>query len=279
MSTELRVVRRFIEDHPAEAAATLEQVSFGDAAALLAELDPSLASRAVGRFSASLAVECLLEMPQQNVANLLERLPLETAARMLRRADADTRETWLNTLSKERAEMLRRKLRYPPGTAGAFADPLVLALPDDLSVAEAQKHLHRSAARAYYYVYVVDRDQRLVGALDIRELMQSQAKQTLAEVMRSELVRLPALTDMATVVAHPAWRDLDALPVVDAEGVFFGIIRHRTVRQLTANAPTEGVEPMVGALVGLGELYWTGMSAFLAGVRAPTQSSVLPTAR
>jgi magnesium transporter len=279
MSLELKVVRRFIEDHPAEAAATLEQVSFGDAAALLAELDPSLASRAVGRFSASLAVECLLEMPPENVTGLLERLPLDAATRLLRRADADTREVWLNTLPEERAQMFRRKLRYPPGTAGALADPLVLALPEDLSVVEAQKHLHRSAARAYYYVYVVDREQRLVGALDIRELMLSQAKQTLAEVMRRDLVRLPALSDLATVVAHPGWRDLDALPVVDAEGVFFGIVRHRTVRQLTGNAAAEGVEPMVGALVSLGELYWTGMSAFLAGVNAPAQPAAIPPVR
>ena len=96
--------------------------------------------------------------------------------------------------------MLRRKLKYPPGTAGAIADPLVLALPEDQTVAEAQKNLHRSAARAYYYVYVVDREQRLVGALDLRELLLSQAKKTLSDVMRRELLRLPALSDLNTIV-------------------------------------------------------------------------------
>jgi magnesium transporter len=285
MSIDLEVARRFIEDHPAEAAATLEQVSFGDAAALLAELDPSLASRAVGRFSASLAVECLLEMPQENVTSLLERLPLDVAARMLRRADAHTREVWLEALSGERAGILRRKLRYPPGTAGALADPLVLALPEDQTVADAQKQLHRSASRAYYYIYVVDREQRLVGALDIRELFLSQAKKTLRDVMRQDLVRLSALSDLNTILTHPGWRDLDALPVVDAQGVFFGIVRHRLVRQLTGHTPGDGVEPMVGALVNLGELYWTGLSAFLAGVNAPAQpphstsSTLVPVSR
>jgi magnesium transporter len=269
MKVDTDIVRRFIEDHPAEAAATLEQVSFADAASLLAELDPSLASRAVGRFSATLAVECLLEMPKENVSGLLEKLPLDVATRMLRRADPDTREVWLSTLHAERAGLLRRKLKYPPGTAGAIADPLVLALPEDQTVAEAQKQLHRSAARAYYYVYVVDREQRLVGALDLRELLLSQAKKTLSDVMRRELVRLPALSDLNTIIAHPGWRDLDALPVVDAEGVFFGIVRHRTVRRLTGSMAGDGVEPVVGALVNLGELYWTGMSAFLAGVSAP----------
>jgi hypothetical protein len=90
---------------------------------------------------------------------------------------------------------------------------------------------------------------------------------------------------MTTILAHPAWRDLDALPVVDAAGVFFGIVRHRTIRQLTGQVTGDAVEPMVGALVNLGELYWTGMSAFLAGVNAPappppaTSSTLVPGAR
>jgi hypothetical protein len=93
--------------------------------------------------------------------------------------------------------------------------------------------------------------------------------------MRRDLLRLPALSDLPTIMAHPGWRDLDALPVVDAEGIFFGIVRHRTVRRLTGTVTGDGVEPVVGALVHLGELYWTGMSAFLAGVSAPGEPAPL----
>src|SRR5262245_58310751 len=224
-----------------------------------------LASQAIGRVSASLAVDCLKLMQAEQAAGMLERLPLDYAARMLRRADADTRERWLMSVPPDRAELLRRKLKFPPGTAGSLADPLVLALPEELPVSEAEKHLHRSAERAYYYVYVVDRDHRLVGALDSRELMPAKGKQTLGEVMHRELVRLPALTGLTTLLSHAGWRDLDAMPVVDAEGVFFGIVRHRTVRQLVGGAGGQPeVEPVVSALVNLGELYWTGMAAFLA---------------
>lgn len=269
MSVELDLVRQFIEDHPADAAAVLEQVSFAEAASLLGVLDPSLASRAVGRLSATLAVESLKLMDTEQAVGLLERLPLDYTARMLRRADPDTRELWLNTLPADRAEMLRRKLRFPKGTAGYLADPLVLSLPQDMLVADAETHLHRSPDRAYHFVYVVDREQRLVGVLDIRELMQAQGKQPLSDVMHRELVRLPANTDIHSLLTHPGWRDLDALPVVDVDGVFCGIVRHRTVRKFSQNLGVQPeVEPMVSALVNLGELYWAGMAAFLAGVNA-----------
>jgi len=268
MRADLSVATRFIEDHPEEAAQVLEQLSFADAAALLAELDAEQGARVVARLSAALAVDCLRSLPDRLVAAVLAELPIDLGARILMRAGGETRESWLAGLTPERAEFLRRKLRYPPGTAGALVDPLVLALPEDLSVGEAQKQLRRSAERAYYYLYVVDRDQRLVGALDIRELMLAEAKDTLGAVMHRDVERVSAHADLAGVMAHPAWRDLDALPVVDAGGVFFGIIRHRMLRQITGPAGDQEGQPVVRTLVSLGELYWNGMSAFLAGVNA-----------
>jgi magnesium transporter len=262
------VASHFVEDHPEEAATVLEQLSFADAAALLAELDAGQGARLVARLSAALAVDCLRSLPDRLVAAVLDELPVDLGARILMRAGGETRESWLAGLSPERAEFLRRKLRYPPGTAGAVVDPLVLALPEDLSVGDAQKQLRRSAERAYYYLYVVDRDQRLVGALDIRELMLAEPKDTLGGVMHRDVQRVSAHADLAGVMAHPAWRDLDALPVVDAGGVFFGIIRHRMLRQIAGPAGDQEGQPVVRTLVSLGELYWNGLAAFLAGVGA-----------
>ena len=63
------------------------------------------------------------------VRRLRRGVRLDLAARILTRASDETRRLWLAELPEEHAEFLRRKLRYPPGTAGALVDPLVLALP------------------------------------------------------------------------------------------------------------------------------------------------------
>ena len=275
MRADLRLAARFAADHPEEAAAAMEPLSFADAAAPLAELDAAGAAQLVAHLSATLAADCLQTLPARLVGALLGGLPRDLAARILTRASDETRRLWLAELPEEHAEFLRRKLRYPPGTAGALVDPLVLALPEDLSVAEAQKQLRRSAERAYYYVYVVDREQRLVGALDLRELLLADSKETLGAVMQRDLERLPAHADLATVTGHAGWREFDALPVVDGAGVFFGIIRHRTVRQLSASGAGEGGRPVVQTLVSLGELYWAGLSAFLTGVSAVGPTAAL----
>jgi len=274
MRTELAIAAQFVADHPDETAVVLERVSFNDAAALLAELEPAIAAQAIARISASLAVDCLRSMHGEQVARLLTELPVDLAARLLRLATEETRQRWLMAMPPESAELLARKLRYPSATAGALADPLVLALPEDTAVAEAQKHLRRSPERAYYYIYVVDREHRLVGVLDMRELMHASPRATLSSVMHRDPVRVPAQSDLATITAHPGWRDLDALPVVDLAGVFFGIVRHRTIRQAAGGAGAQApVEPVVSALLGLGELYWTGLAALLSSL-SPGRGSV-----
>lgn len=269
MKVELELAAAFVADHPERAAAVLEQLSFSDAAAVLERLGPQQASQVLGRVSGSLAADCLQPLPVGVAGEILNQLPLELCARLLRRAPEAVREGWLGTMARERAELVRRKLRYPPGTAGALADPLVLALPEDLAVSEAQKHLRRSAERAYYYLYVVDREQRLVGAMDMRELMLAEGKSRLSDVMRREVVRVPAQADARWLMMHPAWRDLDAIPVVDAGGVFLGIVRHRTMRQIAGAVAGEDASPLMQTLVNLGELYWSGLSAFLLRATVP----------
>jgi len=264
---ELALATTFVDEHPEEAAAVLEQLAFGDTAELLAALTPELAAQTLSRISPSLAVDCLRSMDGGDLVRILHVLPLDLAARLFRRATEETREAWLHAVGPEMAELLRRKLRYPPGTAGAVADPLVLALPDTETVATAQRELKRSPERAYYYIYVLDREHRLLGALDIRELMLAEPKALLKDAMHRDIIAVPAATDLGTVMVHPGWGDLDALPIVDAEGVFFGIIRHRTIRKLAGYQATQQQgDPMVNTVVSIGELYWAGLSAFLSGM-------------
>jgi Mg/Co/Ni transporter MgtE len=100
--------------------------------------------------------------------------------------------------------------------------------------------------------------------------MAARPKELLADVMRPKPIRLDASADVATVAAHPAWREFDALPVVDSSGRLIGGIPHRAVRRLD----WERTGPVLATLVGLSELYWAGLSgiiASLAPAQAPTE--------
>lgn len=264
MVADERLAVAIAEDHPDVAARLLERAPAADAAAFLATLSPPAAAGALRTMSPGAAAECCAMMPEEVLAVIVAALPLDASALVARRIAPARRDTVLAHLPDGVQRQLRRRLAYPERSAGAIADPLVLAVPEDVSVADAQRELHAAggARHVLNYIYVVARDQRLVGVLDIAELMGARASEPIAGVMRRDVVTMDANADLATVAAHPAWRHLDALPVVDPAGHLVGAIRHKVVRQM------EGAkaQSVLATLVGLSELYWAGLSGVLTSI-------------
>lgn len=261
-----RLALAFIEDHPEDAARLLERATPADAAAVLASIGAAEGAEVFRSLGPTAAHDCAEALPEHTLVAIVELLPLDAAATVVRRTNAEHRTTLLAAVADDLRERLLAVLAYAENSAGALADPLVLALPDDLTIADAQRAL-RAARSSTPDVYVVSRDRVLVGTLALQDLMAARPKELLADVMRPNPIRLDANADVATVAAHPAWREFDSLPVVDAGGRLIGGIPHRAVRRLN----WEQTGPMVATLVGLSELYWAGLSGIIASL-APAQA-------
>ncbi|MEX2049032.1 MAG: CBS domain-containing protein [Gemmatimonadota bacterium] len=262
---EWAVALAFAAEHPEETARLLEQGDPVDLAAVLARLPTAVAAEVYGALNPSPAAAVAVALDERVLAAIVEALPMDVAAVTLRRVGADRAGPVLASVSAERRARLSSLLSFPEDSAGALADPLVLALRDDTTVAEAQLQLRGSQHHLFYYVYVVARDGRLAGTLALPELMEARPSDALGSVMRRDLVALDASTDRATLAAHPAWRDFDALPVVDTDGRLIGAIRHKTIRQLGSDPG----RPVMATIVGLSELYWVGLSGILASLAPP----------
>lgn len=269
MSAEERLALAFVAEHPEDAARLIERAHPADAAALLGRIPPAMAAEAFKTLGPSAAAACASELDEHRLGAIIEALPLDVASAILRRATPARRDNILAAADEERGARLRSLLAFAENTAGAAADPDVVALVTDTTAEDARRQLREVPGHLLTYLYIVTRDRTLAGALNIGELMAAAPKQTLAGVMHVDPVRLDANTDIATVTAHPAWRDFDALPVVDSAGKLVGAIRHKTIRRMSL----EGEHPVVATIVGLSELYWTGLSGMLASL-APAQTEV-----
>lgn len=271
MSADERLAEAFVAAHPEDAARLLERGTPADAAEVLTHVRVDDAADVFRSLAPSVAATCAAALDDERLAAIIGALPQDTAGLAMRRVEPSRRDRILTLLPDERGTALRLGLQFPDNCAGAIADPLVMSLPDDITVADAQRQL-KGSPHVYYYLYIVSRQGTLVGTIAISELMTARPKQPIASVMTTQLTKLDALTDIATVVVHPAWRDFDALPVVDSGGRLIGAVRHKTIRHLA----TAGGRPMVDTIVQLSELYWAGLSGILASFtpapqNAPTQ--------
>lgn len=277
MNAELWLATVFAEAHPAEAARVLEALPVDEACRLLEHVPDAVTADVLSHADPASAAQCLAMLTPPHAGCILASMDLDRAAALLRRISERLRGILLAATPKDAAQPIRVLLKYPEETAGALMDPSILALPVDMTSKAAWERFCHTPQQAIYYLYVVDRSQRLVGVLTIRDLAIKATEEPLSAVMKSGVVALKELWARERIVSHPGWRQYHALPVVDSEGRFLGAIRYETVRRLEAGV-REGSAPVPLGQVGLavGELYWLGLvglvegmvSTFLQGRRA-----------
>jgi Mg/Co/Ni transporter MgtE len=266
MSADQRLMEEFVTMYPAEAARLLEPSRTEDILDVLSRVGHPAATL-VRHLAPARAADCLRVAHADHAAAWLDDVPVDVAASLLRRLPRDAAEAITARLAPVQAHAARRLLAQAPDTAGAVMDPLVQVAPISASVEDVLTLLRLAPAHVYYYVYALDDEHRLAGAVDLAELMQAAGGTPLSAVAHRDVISLFADMPLANVMAHPAWLHLDALPVTDRRGVFLGIIRQRTLRRLEREHGTQhGADHSMATLFSLGELYWLGLTGLLQGL-------------
>ena len=152
-------------------------------------------------------------------------------------------------MDAEEADEVRELEQYPPDTAGGIMTTEVTALPEDLTVEQAIAELRRlnEELEQMFYVYVVDARGHLVGVLSMRDLILARPERTLAQIMRPNVVSVPATMDQEEVARMMRKYNYLAMPVVDDRNRLVGLITVDDVVDVMEEEATEDVQKMFGA--------------------------------
>ena len=267
-----RLARAFLESHPPRAATVLGRMPAARAAGVLRALPPGIAAAVMREMTVSGAAECLRSLASAEGAAIVAEMATGDAAGIVRALEPAHRDPLLAALPPAAREPIVRLLPYVDGTAGAVMDPSIFQLPQDVLVADARVRLSRAARDLLYYLYVVDRERRLVGVLDIAELMFARARDPVSAVMHRDVDRLSVWTPVSLVRDHAGWQDYHAMPVVDDDDRLVGAVRYQTLRRLEREASARAPDPARVTAGALAELFQLGTSGLVAGISATTSA-------
>lgn len=257
MKADWSLAVAFLASHPRDATRVLEQAGAETSATVLSRGSPRVIAETLRHMDPAEAAAVLARLPAKPIPGVLSELPLGTAALMIRALDPPERERLLAAAPEESARSLRTALFHPEGTAGSMMDANVLALPSEISAGEARQRVRRRSRRTGNYLYVVDGERKPIGVVSLGELMLASPRTSLASLMRSSVAKISARSGADTILAHPGWRELHALPVVDSKGVLVGILRRETQEQLREKTARQGEDGRRGFGLALAELIWT----------------------
>lgn len=210
--------------------------AFADmAAAPQAAVFPYLPFSLQERIAEALSVE--------QVTPILTLLADDDRAEFLRRLDLPERQALLDNLPTELRRDTERLLAYPPESVGSRMSPRFVALSPGMTVASALAHIRQRGPRAetIHFLYVTDRQGRLVDGLTLQQVVLADPDADLASVMDGRVVALRALDDQEEAVHQMKRYDVNVLPVVDGRGVLVGIVTADDVFDVAEQETTEDI--------------------------------------
>ncbi len=101
-----------------------------------------------------------------------------------------------------------------------------------------------------FYVYAVEPDGALVGAVDLRTLLTADPEATMGSLADREVVRVTPELNQERVAAIFARYDLTALPVVDGAGRLLGVVTADDVIDIVQQEGDEDVAHLAGTDAG-----------------------------
>ena len=277
MSVLLALASAYAKAQPSEVARVLESAPDIERAELLRALDEEAAARVLADVSPRLAAEALARMPHEVAANITARLTPQAAAGLLRRLSPSDADSLLVLVPEARREQLRKLTDYGPGRAGGRAEPRAFTVPEDLSVADALQRVMREPEGAFFYVYVLGKEQALTGVVNLRELMQAPGNVRVESIMTRGPERLHASDTLELIARHPGWKRVHALPVVEDGDRFLGALRYSAFRSIESELRLAAVGPDPSRSAwALAELYGLSASAL---VHWASKTLLLPSQR
>lgn len=245
----LPLVREFFEHDMTAASYVLESMTAEEAAGILQLLPPALALRIVKNLQISYAATLLEKTDDAFLDGFAPQLEPQYLATVLMHLPKESREKIREHIKDKMQSDIRELLEYPEGSVGRTMTSEYLSFNKNLQAHEAIDKIRALAKKRFpsSYAYVVDEDNRLVGVLNMRDLMIAEPHQTLESIIRKEVFSFHCFVDIQEAAGELAKRKYFAAPIVDSENHMLGIIKAERIIKGVQEDATKDIQQMFGA--------------------------------
>lgn len=160
------------------------------------------------------ASEVLKEMPKDDVVSILRKMPIQRARH------------YLKQLPSEDMSDIVTLFQYADDTAGALMTTEYVTISATQSVQEALEILKKQVklAEMINYIYVVDINECLVGVVSLRDLLASDPRTLIPDIMTDKMVTCHVSMQQEEVAQLIRDYDLIAVPIVTDDDKLVGIV-------------------------------------------------------
>lgn len=212
--------------HPSDLADVIEDLDKKSQTAIFETLDEETAADVLEELEPEAQVRLIESLPVGKAADVLELMPADEAADLLEELEDDKAEELINEMDEESSEDVRELLQYEEDTVGSLMTTDFIHFNPDMTVNDTIIELRKLKPESdtIYYLYVVDKDNKLVATVSLRDLVIAQPETKLGEIMNRKIFKVhdeDKLDSLAEIISK---YNLLAIPVVNKDDVMEGVV-------------------------------------------------------
>lgn len=219
--------------------ALLNELHFADIAEILQELDTDEATYIVKLLDSEVTSEILIELDEDfrerildrltpsEIADELDEMDTDDAADIIAELDDDVQKQVISHIEdEEHAADIVDLLRYDEDTAGGLMAKELVRVKETWTVAGCVREMRRQAENVtrVHSIYVTDKQGKLKGRLSLKDLLTAPERAHISEVYIPKVDYVSVHTEGEEVARIMQKYDLEAIPVVDEQGILVGRI-------------------------------------------------------
>ncbi|MEN3323608.1 magnesium transporter [Mariniflexile soesokkakense] len=233
-------VERLIEQNNDKALQKLlKDFHYADIAEILDELDLDEAIYIIKLLDSETTADILMELDEDNREKVLRNLSSKEIADEIGELDTDDAADIISELPEERKREvishiedeehkaeIEELLAYDEDTAGGLMAKELVKVYETWTVAGCLRRIRGQAKEVtrVHSIYVVDKKNKLVGRLSLKDLIVAKSDQKIAELSNSSVDYVNVHDDAEDVAKVMQKYDLEAIPVVDDNHILLGRI-------------------------------------------------------
>jgi magnesium transporter len=229
---QFKVVKEKLADlHPIDLADILEEMDPDQRVELFEGLDPEQASDTLEEIDPNVQRDLVESMKVEKVAQLVDQMTTGQAADVLSILSASEANDILELLNKENAVKIRAIMEHHEENILDYATQEYISFPPDYTVEKARDEF-RAIAKGkdvINYIFVLDEKRRLLGVIDVKELLLTEDSALLKDIMDEHVHKLDPDSTLKEAYEKFARYNFRAMPISDDDYVMHGCVTYRDI--------------------------------------------------
>ena len=190
----------------------------------------------------------LRALTDSDTRSLLADLSPDDRTAMFEELPAKVTRRLMQLLSPSDLAEVRQLLGYPPESVGRLMTPDYIRINEEWSCEQALAHIRKYGrdSEIINILYVIDKKSKLIDIVRIRRLIMAEPNSLIKDMLNYNCVSISAYEDREVAVDMIRRYDINALPVLDSEGVLLGIVTVDDILDVAEEEVTEDIQKGAG---------------------------------